>query len=376
MTTHDNEQVITGSLDDLLTSASGAETEPLQAPNKPVLTEKIKEQIENPDIFQETLREIESVDEYSWSRGSMGLDFGVDWMNKAFRGLNPGLHLFAGSANVGKSSILLQLMWNIVHANQYQNEDHPRIPYCIYFSLDDTANELMPRLIALDQKITINQALFPKSLEEPTLIQKREAGVQALKDNVEYFTMRDSNKGYSIEYIEETVREYTRILEMAYPEKYQVVIFVDNFHDIQVTDDRYFEDNARFDYVADQLTEIANTYLIPVLCSAEFRKINVHKRPQIDDVKSSGKIAYEAKAIMLLYNEYGTKNESADIYWELADSRNPEAVRKMPIVEFDVAKNKMSSFKGTHFMEFIPEMAHMRQVPDEDREYYLQKLSG
>ena len=79
---------------------------------------------------------------------------------------------------------------------------------------------------------------------------------------------------------------------------------------------------------------------------------------------------------MLLYNEYGTKNESADIYWELADSRNPEAVRKMPIVEFDVAKNKMSSFKGTHFMEFIPEMAHMRQVPDEDREYYLQKLSG
>ena len=234
----------------------------------------------------------------------------------------------------------------------------------------------MPRLIALDQKITINQALFPKSLEEPILIQKREAGIQALKDNIEYFTMRDSNKGYSIEYIEETVREYTRILEMAYPEKYQVVIFIDNFHDIQVTDDRYFEDNARFDHVSDKLTEIANTFLIPVLCSAEFRKINVHKRPNIDDIKNTGKIAYEAKAIMLLYNEYGTKNESADIYWELADSRNPEAVRKMPIVEFDVAKNKMSSFKGTHFMEFIPEMAHMRQVPDEDREYYLQKLSG
>ena len=290
MSKETNKEVIIGSLDDLLTNTSGAEVEELKTPEEPVLTKKMQEQIENPDIFQETLREIESVDKYSWSRGTMGLDFGVDWMNKAFRGLNPGLHLFAGSANVGKSSILLQLMWNIVHSNKYQNEDHPRIPYCIYFSLDDTANELMPRLIALDQKITINQALFPKSLEEPTLIQKREAGIQALKDNIEFFTMRDSNKGYSIEYIEETVREYTRILEMAYPEKYQVVIFVDNFHDIQVTDDRYFEDNARFDHVSDKLTEIANTFLIPVLCSAEFRKINVHKRPNIDDIKNTGKL--------------------------------------------------------------------------------------
>lgn len=257
-------------------------------PEEPVITEAIREQLDNPDIFQRTLDEIEAVDKYSWSRGTMGLDFGVDWMNKAFRGLNPGLHLFAGSANVGKSSILLQLMWNIVHENQYQTEDHPRIPYCIYFSLDDTANELMPRLVALDQKITINQALFPKSLEEPAIITKREKGIQRLKDNVKFFTMMDADKGYTIEYIEETVKEYVQILETSFPEKYQVVIFVDNFHDIQVADDRYFEDNARFDFIADKLTEIANTSLIPVLCSAEFRKINLHKRPSMDDVKSTG----------------------------------------------------------------------------------------
>lgn len=367
-----------GTLDSLLSDSEyeDIKVEPFDSPDEPELTDSIREEIENPDIFQETLDQIESVDEYSWSRGSMGLDYGVEWMNEAFRGLNPGLHLFAGSANVGKSSILMQLKWNIVHANQYQTEDHPRVPYCIYFSLDDTANDLLPRIIALDQKITINQALFPKALKEPSIIEKREKGIQALKDNVKYFTMKDSNAGVTIEYIYETTKRYVETLEASFPDTYQVVVFIDNFHDVQVADERFFEDNARFDHVADRLTGVANEFNVPILCSSEFRKINVHKRPQIDDIKSTGKIAYEAKTVMLLYNEYGTKNESADIYWELADANNPEIIRKMPIVEFNVAKNKMGQYKGVQFMEFIPEMAHMSEVPKEDRDYYMQKLRG
>ena len=280
--------VFAGSLDDALDAVGYGNFEQLRVPNEPVLTDAMREQIENPDIFQETIDEIEAVDKYSWARGTMGLDFGVKWMNDAFRGLNPGLHLFAGIANVGKSSMLLQVMWNIIHNNQYITDDHPRMPYCMYFSLDDTANELMPRLIALDQKIEINEALFPKALEDPKLISKREKGVKKLKDSVEFFTMRDSDKGVTIEYIEHTVREYMRILESSFPDKYQIVVFVDNFHDVQVADDRFFEDNSRYDHIADRLTAIANEHMVPVLCSAEFRKINVHKRPTIDDIKSTG----------------------------------------------------------------------------------------
>ena len=77
-----------------------------------------------------------------------------------------------------------------------------------------------------------------------------------------------------------------------------------------------------------------------------------------------------------MHNEFGNKNEAAEIYWEWQDSQNPEIIRKMPVVEFNVAKNKMSAYKGTQFMEFIPEMAHMRPVPDEDRDFYFQKMSG
>lgn len=383
-----SENLFEGSIDDILAEINKEENEEinntnkedsfenLRVPEEPVITDKIKEQIENPYIFQETLDQIQSVDEYSWARGKMGLDFGVEWMNDAFRGLNPGLHLIAGGPNVGKSSILLQLMWNIIENNREGTEDKPRIPYCMYFSLDDTANELMPRLIALDQLITINEASFPKSLESPKMIKRREEGLKTLRSNVEYFTMRDADKGTTIEYIEETVKEYQRVLETSFPDKYQVVVFIDNFHDVQVADDKYFEDNKRYDHIADRLTAIANENNVPLLCSAEFRKVNVYKRPSMDDVKSTGKIAYQAKAIMLLYNEFGVLNESSDIYWELADEGNPELTRKMPIVEFNVAKNKMNSFKGTQFMEFIPEMAHMRPVRDEDRDYYFQQMNS
>ena len=62
--------------------------------------------------------------------------------------------------------LLLEIMRRVIRENQYQSEDHPKKAYCMYFSLDDSNNELMPRLIASDQRITINQALFPKTLND------------------------------------------------------------------------------------------------------------------------------------------------------------------------------------------------------------------
>lgn len=92
-------------LDDLL-NAPMEETENLleQAvvPESPILPDSVREHIQNPPFIQEMKDKIDAVDAYAWARGSMGLDFGFESLNKAFNGFNPGLHLVAGGANTGK----------------------------------------------------------------------------------------------------------------------------------------------------------------------------------------------------------------------------------------------------------------------------------
>lgn len=346
-------------------------------PDKPILTQHMIDHIQNPPFVSEMIERIKAVDAYGWNRGKMGLDFGLESLNKAFNGFNTGLHLVAGGANTGKSMILLQILWNVALKNQYIDEDHPKKAFGLYFSLDDSNNELMPRIVAMDQKITINHVLFPKTLEhEPLLMKKREDGFQRLYDNSKYFAMHDASDGNTIEYIENTMKKYHEQLEMMAPGEHRLAVFIDNFHDISVEKDGYSEDNARFDYISGRLNELAIEFDAPIMCSAEFRKINMHKRPQEDDIKSTGKVTYESKGTILVYNEVGARGDQADVYWEMDDINQPGAVRKMPVFEMHIAKNKFSSYKGRQFLRFIPEMASFYEVPQEEAQQYQQMMKG
>lgn len=64
--------------------------------------EVIQRMRESPPYIDEMLHKIDEMEQYAQTRGSMGLDFGIESLNTAFNGLNPGLTLFAGGANTGK----------------------------------------------------------------------------------------------------------------------------------------------------------------------------------------------------------------------------------------------------------------------------------
>ena len=70
-------------------------------PDSPILTEPVRQFIENPSFIQETLDTIDAVDEYAWNRGVMGLDSGFESINKAFNGLNTGVVIIGGPSNSG-----------------------------------------------------------------------------------------------------------------------------------------------------------------------------------------------------------------------------------------------------------------------------------
>lgn len=97
---HNFSDFLSGDLDSLMEDDISIEEATM--PEEPILTEGIKDRIANPSIIQDMIAEIDKVDHYAWNRGSMGLDFGFESLNKSFRGFNPGLHLVAGGANTGK----------------------------------------------------------------------------------------------------------------------------------------------------------------------------------------------------------------------------------------------------------------------------------
>lgn len=320
------------------------------------------------------LKTIEEVDEYSWKRGEMGgMDWGFEKFNKAFEGLNTGVHLIAGASNIGKSGIMMQIGWQIAQNNQEVSEQKPKKAFVVYFSLDDSNNELLPRLVAIDQKIPINAVRFPKKYQDNKhYMDRREIGFENLKNSVMHIHMMDVNEGSDIEHIEETTERYATELAKV-DEDYQIVVMIDNFHDITVRDMRAgADDKSKYDYIADQLSRIAAKFDAPIICTAEFRKLNGNKRPGLDDIRESVKIVYEAKAIILCYNEVGLRGQQAQIYW-LDESKGDE---KQPVYEMQVGKNKFSSFKGRMYCEFFPEMSYFRESTDAGASQYSQMISG
>lgn len=310
-----------------------------------------------PDVISEMTTIIDDMDQYTQHRGEIGgLDWGIDCFNTAFEGLNPGLALIAGSPNTGKSCLCLDMAWQIAHANTTTKP-----AYVLYVSLDDSVKEILPRVIAMDQRIPISIVSKPRKYANdpnamPYLL-RREEGIRRLKESVNHFKIIDPvyYPGCDqIEHIEHIVTSHIDELQSFDP-NYQLVLFVDNFHDMGTTMNFHNDDNGKYDYISDKLSKLATLYDLPIICTAELRKSNGTRRPVLEDIRETYKIAYESKAVMLVYNEVGIRGESAQVFWE--QEGNPE---KRPVLEVKVGKNKFSSYKRRMFFEFMPEMSYLR----------------
>lgn len=338
-----------------------------------------KPQVEQPEIFKEMMEIIEDCDEYALARGTAGgMDWGMPVFNEAFSGLNTGLHIVGGQPNTGKSTLCLQMAWNIAKSNQQISDKCQFKAYVLYLALDDTSRDILPRIVAYESKIPIDVVQKPlKYRDHPNathLLTRRAEGIRALKRNIGYFKMLDQaheNGCDCIENIEQIIaRHYAKLKEI--DEHYKLVVFIDNLHDVGTSEGGYRGDeNGKMMYITQQLGSMCNIYDIPIICTAEFRKLNGSRRPTYDDVRESGKISYEAKAIMLCYNEHGIKGEASNIYWEQDGNE-----LKQPVLEVKIAKNKLSSNKKLYFFEFMPDLATCRTPTDEASRRYLQMMRG
>lgn len=305
------------------------------------------------EAMWDTLDEFE---EMAWSDANTGVKTGwADFDNALDGGFKSGWVIVGGASNVGKTSFLSLMGWNIAHAN-------PDV-FVMDFSLDDPMKDKIPRVVAGANKVLINAVRMPKSFEHlPDMLKRRSHGLDAVRNAVDKYQAYDANHGTDIDEIDRTVQKMMVSLEeeaarTGKPRR-KLIVMIDNFHDLTTTArEAMGSDKSKYDYLAQRCSDMATLYDIVLISTGEFKKLNGFRRPSTEDLRESIKIVYEAKLILLCHNEVGTKGESAAIYYE-----KQGANAKQPVFEVSFGKNKMSSFKGRLFYEFYPEIAYFMEA--------------
>ncbi len=321
------------------------------------------------DFFETTDEELDEFESYTW-RKAQGYGIpGFPIAEEKLEGLESGMYLFAGESNSGKTAAMMNLLFKICTSEENKL-------FGIYYSLDDSKNEIIPRIIAMDKMIPIGVASKPQryinkienSEEGSSIYQEwldlRTQGVQRLKDLKEMFKIIDSTKIKSAEQLYDHIKKVKMYLKAFDPDK-NLIIAIDSLNDIRFASKNLKPGNELNSEIARTVKQWAVDFDMPIFGSCHLRKLNGNRRPVLDDLKESGEYVYESSVVWLVHNDVSKNKQAAKIYHNVEGTSE-----KMPILELDWAKNKKSSFKGRTYQYFTANMSKLDECPADTMRRY------
>lgn len=329
-------------------------------------------QIPDEDFFETTLEDLDAFDEKAHNKGTGYIAPSFPLFSKYMEGLESGFFMFAGESNSGKTACLLNIMYDFA-----MNADNKL--FGIYFSLDDSCDEVYPRLIAMNQLIPIGVGSKPQRYQEiidddpnteeamiaRTFLDRRAAGLQELRDAREHFKVVDSKKIKCGEQILNYCIKLQSWIKAKDPEA-NIIVGIDSLSDMRFSSQRFESEKMRNDYIARTVKEWAVTVLdCPIFGSLHLKKLGSNRRPVVDDVKESGEYIYEASALFLVHNDVNKNKEGATIFDRVEGSEY-----KQPVIELDWAKNKKSSYKGITYHHFTTDYSKVTECSEEQNERF------
>lgn len=336
---------------------------------------EVKVEFEYPDKPTEEYQKqmwdtIDNFETVAWSPKSKGVKTGFPTIDKAFDGgITPqAFVIIAGVSNIGKTALLSQMAWQIATAKD-DNGDYLNNAYVMDFSLDDSMADKLSRVAAASGRIVINSVKTPLNYTQyPLMLIRRKKALIDIRNNSDRYRAYDATFSTFIEDIEEEIQRNIIYFKTNKIDK-QIVVCIDNFHDLNTTVKPNMSDKEKYDFMAQWCSDVAIKYDIIMLCTGELKKLNATRRPIGDDIRESVKIQYEAKALLLVYNEVHYKGENANIYY--MKKNNPF---KQPIFEVHFIKNKLGPYKGRAFFKFFPEMALMEECDENTQKNFTNLL--
>jgi len=312
-------------------------------------------------------RVVNEWDRKIWNRrsGLLGLDAKrFPQFIRHMDGIQNMFYLIAADTNVGKSALLLNMALDLIESNDDV--------FVLFFSVDDSISQLLPRMVALDKDIAINTVSNPKfkiqlndnysdEMKERELL-KRTEGINKLKNMSDRFAIKEESQAKKIEDLNKYIQIYKKIAGAK-----QLVVFVDNLH--RITSYKKQETRELYMGISDSLKLWKTEYDIPVIATAELKKTYHNKRPVGDDIKETKDLQFDADVVALLFNDYYTnKNTSLKF---ITEEELPEGMDvERPVVEMNIIKNKTSSYKKRLYYKFYPEYSKYVEYPHDEIEKF------
>lgn len=301
-----------------------------------------------------------------------GLLTGFPIFDEKLRGIKSMFYIIAGEEQTGKSAWLRSVILGLLKNNKDK-------VYCLYFSLDDSKDKVFSRLMASEAGLEINAMEDPKGeiqdnpdlsdTDKAAMLTKRGEVYQNLIGLSNAFTVKDDSNTANSTEMEETIRKYKKLAGDR-----QLVVFVDSLHCIAPPPMLREKTREQFMRISKDLKRWVTVYDIPVIATAELRKLsnsdNKHRRPTLDDIKEAGDFKFDAEVILLAYNEMKAKGRdglSTPLKFEYPVENSGTW---FPIVEMFVGKNKSSSYKGCLYYKFLDPCARMYECTPNEQGYY------
>lgn len=332
------------------------------------------------ELSRATYEEYEIETEKEEEEGYDTSNFSI--FNDKLSGLTKGFYIFAGESNGGKTAIMSNLLKD--YGTNLKNK-----LFAIYYTLDDTVGEVIPRIIAMDQNIPISVAAKPKRYEKFAAItprvkeeedninaikeqlRRRKLGIQLLKEQSHQFMMADGTTLHSFEAIKEHAKKAQEFVK-SLDDKNDIIIGIDSISDLRYANKDFKDIKGKYEALAEDLKKLANTELqIPIFGTAHLRKLNHGGRPSLDDLKDSVRLQYDASVTFLVHNDVSKNKNNAKVFYT---REGQEEIQ--PIIEVDWAKNKRSQFKGRTFYYFIPEYSKVTECTLQDSERFNNIIRG
>ena len=288
--------------------------------------------------------------------GLQGWKTGYEFLDSSISGIpkEDAMITFAGDANVGKTGFMFELALRLAKYNENI--------MVLFMSIDDSRQQAIARLVALESGLKINQVSHPiqntSSDEDIIKLDKGWAFVRKLVEEGR-FSIKDNSHGNTLDFAEGWIR-WARDNN---PNK-EICFFLDNFH--KLGDERGKEERIRFKHCSARIHAMKNKLHFTAICTMELRKFigtGGAQRPSLQDISESKQMEYDNNLIGMVYSDVHARRDGAKVFWQ--DASSGEQIKK-PVFEIDIQKNKISEYKGTLYFKFSPEYSKFHEESGEE----------
>lgn len=260
---------------------------------------------------------------------------------------------FGGKANAGKTSLLAKMAYEIAAHIKENN------PLVIFHTIDDTGAQFLGKWICIaegSRQLTINEVrdpvYFEKHLGVTDVHVRRNAGYQKITELVREcrLVLKDANDGNSLAYAESLIKYYRE----RYPDR-RIVYFLDNMHKLQEFGSAAGEERTKFRSISDRMKNMATRHHITVIATVEYTKLAQGIKPTNNNIAETVQIEYDSNFIAHLYNEAHERGEEeAEKLGMTHNAHFGHKIKRLPVIELIIGKNKITDFKNRLFLDFFP----------------------